>query len=189
MRSPDAKSRLLLSASTPKVHQRTLSPDVRSQEPTLTASVLPEPLLQHGDLLTGEPRRISDRLRGSLCPRRSRQQGFVSEVCTWTCPNLAFVDGRERSSPLGPVNIPPHESRQWMIRVTPGRDDITRELHKADRAVCSWLASGASRTTGWICDAALVEAAPDVSLESERAPRAQAQRRHRRPQGHRPRAG
>jgi hypothetical protein len=45
------------------------------------------------------------------------------------------VDERERSSLLGPVNIPPHESRQQTISVTPGRDDITRELHKADRAV------------------------------------------------------
>jgi hypothetical protein len=53
----------------------------------------------------------------------------------WTRPNLAFVDEREHSSPLGTVNIPPHESRQRAISVAPGRDDIRQELQKADRAV------------------------------------------------------
>jgi hypothetical protein len=50
----------------------------------------------------------------------------------WARPNVAVVDEREQSSPL---NIPPHESRQLTIIVTPGRDDIIRELQKADEAV------------------------------------------------------
>jgi hypothetical protein len=81
----------------------------------------------------------------------------------WTRPNLAFVDEREHSSPLGPVNIPPHESRQRTDQCDPrsrrhhagaaeGGQGSVRGSHRGRRVP-------QART-----DAALVAVAPDVSL-------------------------
>jgi hypothetical protein len=53
----------------------------------------------------------------------------------WARPLVEFVDERDQKSPLGPVNLPPHQREQRTISATPGRDDIVRELQKADRAV------------------------------------------------------
>ena len=53
----------------------------------------------------------------------------------WARPGLGFVDDQDRMRPLGPVNLGPHQRERWTLSVTPGRDDIVRELQKADRAV------------------------------------------------------
>ena len=53
----------------------------------------------------------------------------------WTRPRVEFVNDHDRKRPLGPVNLPPLLHERWTISVTPGRDDIVRELQKADRAV------------------------------------------------------
>jgi hypothetical protein len=48
---------------------------------------------------------------------------------------LEFVDEHDRKRPLGPVNLTPHQREQRTMSVTPGRDDIVRELEEANRAV------------------------------------------------------
>jgi hypothetical protein len=53
----------------------------------------------------------------------------------WTRPQLEFADEHDQKRPLGLVNVPAHEHQEWTISVTPGRDDIVRELKEADRAV------------------------------------------------------
>jgi hypothetical protein len=52
----------------------------------------------------------------------------------WARPGLEFVDDQDRRSPLGPVNLDAQQREQRTISVTPGRDDIVRELQQADRA-------------------------------------------------------
>ena len=56
-------------------------------------------------------------------------------LAEWAHPNMQFVDEHQRPSALGIVDLPPRREVRRTIVITPGRDDIVRELAEMDRAV------------------------------------------------------
>jgi hypothetical protein len=54
-------------------------------------------------------------------------------LAEWARPKV-HIDEGGKLTPVGPVNLAPHIPVPLTLRVVPGRDDISRELGKMDRA-------------------------------------------------------